>query len=179
MRKLWLIPLAAFALAACDPVPQNGVNQQAASAFEGKDPKDVFPNVSSNTFLSAFDAVCDNNAGNLKRAAGVLRGNGMVDLLTQDGVTMYADPKGQFPMTGLGKDRASGMEICMVVAPDSRSLRSAVDSYMGRKGLVELPIAGQVPGALKAWTNGSLVYITMEQNNPAFGKTFALMVAPI
>ncbi len=178
MRFTAFVAAALLGLAACDAPPSNGVNPQASQVFAGKSPEQIMPRVSGSTMVSAFKTVCDNNQGNLRGSRASLQANGMVPLVTQDGITVFADPNGQFPMSAIGQDPKTRLSICMVLVPDSSSLRRAAHNYLGSKpGVVEVPVDGRIPGALKLWGAGNSIFMTILEDNPVYGKSLAMMMA--
>jgi len=177
IRRAGFILAALVGLAACEPVPKDGLNPQAAQVFAGKTPDQIMPRVSGGTLVSAFKTVCDNNVGNPRASLAAIKANGLIGVVTQDGITVYADPNGKFPMTALGRDPRSRLNICMVLVPDSQSLRRAAHSYLGGKpGVVEVPVDGRIPGALKLWGAGNAVYLTIKETNPVYGDSLAVML---
>ncbi len=177
MRRFAFLLAAVVGLAACETTPSNGVNPQAAQVFAGKTPEQIMPRVSGGTLVSAFKTVCDSNVGNPRASLAAIKANGLIGVVTRDGITVYADPNGKFPMTALGRDPKSRLNICMVLVPDSSSMRSAAHNYIGSKpGVTEVPLNGQIPGALKLWGAGNAVYLTIKETNAVYGDSLAVML---
>ncbi len=179
MKRFAFIALALAGLAACEPVPQNGMNPAAEEVFANKEATDVFKPVSDQVLFSTFAKVCE---ANLKNPAGYVRtakSMGYIVLGRDRDIVMYADPSGQRPLLGLAGPNPARPEFCMVLVPDTAAVRASVQRNIGgRSGAIEVPIKGLAPGAEKAWVTNSAIYITVAQRDPAMGKIFGLGVGP-
>lgn len=176
----------ALGLAGCTPsgTTTNGitVSAEAQTAFAGKSPKEVFPAVSSKSFVQGFASVCERNVGRFDRALAQLKAQGYVQLAQTKEILAMAHPSGR-PVFGFGGKNLSKPELCMVMSRDSKALEGSANGYVSRKtGAQAVPIRGLAPGARNAWITSApspRVYLTVRQNDAQLGQIFALAVGPL
>lgn len=175
MKRVFATLAILVGLAACEPAQQTA----NTGVFAGKTPQQIMPVVSGQTFLSVLAKVCERNLPSLKGAPRTIKAMGYQPIAVQGEVAMFAHPGGKLPVVGLAGPRPSSPEFCMVLMPDTKSIRRAVNSNVGgRKGAVEIPIKGLVPGALKSWVVGGSLFVTVTQRDPSFGAIYGVGVGP-